>query len=92
MTLVRCNRMGRDGYLDDSDAEVHVEVDDGLNVYGHVNVNDGRQGQGLGRRRRGVPRAGSFPLRLREAGLMQVSTASPGARFWPPNPVFPASF
>jgi hypothetical protein len=30
--------------------EVHVEVDDGLNVHGHVNLNDGRQGQGPGRR------------------------------------------
>jgi hypothetical protein len=29
---------------------VNVEVDDGLNVYGHVNLNDGRQGQGPGRR------------------------------------------
>jgi len=29
---------------------VKVEVDDGLNVYGHVKLNDGRQRQGPGRR------------------------------------------
>jgi hypothetical protein len=31
---------------------VKVEVDDGLNVYGHVNVDDGGQGQGQGPGRR----------------------------------------
>jgi len=31
-----------------------VEVDDGLNVYGHVDVNDGRQRQGSGRRQPGA--------------------------------------
>ena len=29
---------------------VKVEVDDGLNVYGHVKLNDGGQRQGPGRR------------------------------------------
>jgi hypothetical protein len=31
-----------------------VEVDDGVYVYGHVNLNDGRQGQSLGRRQPGA--------------------------------------
>jgi hypothetical protein len=42
---------------------VKVEVDDGLNVHGHVNLNDGRQGQGSGRRQPGdTPEAARNPL------------------------------
>jgi hypothetical protein len=38
---------------------VKVEVDDGLNVAGHVNLDDGRQGQGQRRRQPGdAPEAG----------------------------------
>jgi hypothetical protein len=33
-----------------------------------------------------------FPPQLREAGLMQAAHVGPGARFWRPNPAFPASF
>src|SRR5262249_18421106 len=40
---------------------VEVEVDDGLNVYGHVNVNDCRQRQGPGRRRRSRTRCPPQP-------------------------------
>jgi hypothetical protein len=36
--------------VEESRPMVNVEVDDGVNVYGHVNVNDGRQGQGPRRR------------------------------------------
>jgi hypothetical protein len=47
-----------------SRATVNVEVDDGVNVYGHVNVNDGRQCQGPGRRPpdAGAPEHGLNPL------------------------------
>jgi hypothetical protein len=42
---------------------VKVEVDDGLNVYGHLNVNDDRQGQGQGPGRRSLDlRQGPNPL------------------------------
>jgi hypothetical protein len=40
---------------------VNVEVDDGLNVYGHVNLYDGRQGQGQGQPG-DVPEAGPTPF------------------------------
>jgi hypothetical protein len=36
--------------VEESRPMVNLEVDDGLNVYGHVNLNDGRQRQGPGRR------------------------------------------
>ncbi|HEX8109858.1 MAG TPA: hypothetical protein VF516_19140, partial [Kofleriaceae bacterium] len=56
---------------------VHVEVDDGLNVHGHVNLNDGRQGQGSGRRQPGdAPEVGAATQRQRGA-TRSSSTARP---------------
>ena len=45
---------------------VNVEVDDGLDVHGHVNLDDGRQGQGSGQRQPGdAPEAGLVALARR---------------------------
>jgi hypothetical protein len=63
---------------------VKVEVDDGLNVHGHVNLNDGRQGQGPGRR---PPDAGAAEARPQpqpfdrhlSSGRRRFATAALGA-------------
>jgi hypothetical protein len=49
---------------------VNAEVDDGLNVDGHVNLNDSRQGQGPGR-----PQPA---MRLRQARTSLFDTLEPG--------------
>jgi hypothetical protein len=50
LDLVRRPSGGLQILVEASRPMVKVEVDDGLNVHGHVNLNDGRQGQGPGRR------------------------------------------
>ena len=56
----------------------NVEVDDRLNVHGHVNLNDVRQGQGPGRRQPGdAPEAGPplCPTPLDSSGVAVLGTA-----------------
>jgi hypothetical protein len=45
MTLVRRTAWTRGRYLGSADTEVHVELDDGLHVHGHVNLNECGQGR-----------------------------------------------
>jgi len=50
LDLVRGPSAGLRILVEESRPRVQVEVDDGLNVHGHVNLNDGRQGQGPSQR------------------------------------------
>jgi hypothetical protein len=50
LDLVRGPPCGLRIPVEESRPMVKVEVDDGLNVHGHGNLNDGRQGQGPGQR------------------------------------------
>jgi len=64
LDLVRRPSAGLRILVEESRPMVNVAVDDGLNVYGHVNLNDGRQRQGPGRRPpdAGAPEATSQPF------------------------------
>jgi hypothetical protein len=50
LDLVRRPSGGLRILVEESRPMVKVEVDDRVNVHGHVNLNDSRQGQGPGRR------------------------------------------
>src|SRR5215475_11414057 len=63
LDLVRGPSGGLRILVEESRPMVNVEVDDGLNVYGHVNLDDSRQGQGPGRRQPGnALEAGTTPF------------------------------
>lgn len=61
--LVRRPSGGLRIIIEESRPMVNVKVDEGLNVNGHVNLNDGHQGQDSGRRQLGdAPEAGPTPF------------------------------
>jgi hypothetical protein len=62
LDLVRGPSGGLRILVEESRSMVHVEVDDGLNVHGHVKLDDVRQGQGPGQRQPEMP--------LRQANLV----------------------
>jgi hypothetical protein len=60
--------------------EGHVEVDDGLNVHGHVQLNDSRQGQGPGQRQPKMRQPKMRQPKMRQPKMRQPKMRQPKMR------------